>query len=127
MKYKSISEWAKAKIDGQIRSVGFSNYSQEYLENNYAQVALDQFALLSKTCASSHHMSIVQCLNDKGYKVGYEKVLNFGARAEYYPAKIDSKLIENLRYLILEQEKYLGSLKYHIDELEELSRLQNKI
>lgn len=127
MRYKSISDWAKEKIDSQIRSIGFSNYSQDYLENNYAQVALDQYALLSKACASSHNMSIVQCLNDKGYKAGYEKVLNFGARGEFYPSKIDSKIIENLRYLILEQERYLGSLKAHLEELDNLFRLQNKV
>jgi len=123
MKYKSIRDWARAKIDSQIQSVGFSNYSQEYLEDNYVQVALKNFSVLSHACMSSHIMSVVQCLNEKGYKLGHEKVLNSGASGEYFLSKIEPKLISNLYALLSEQEKYLSNLKYYIDELEQLSKL----
>lgn len=126
MKFNSIEEWAKARIGSRpFELTGVNSKTQKYLEDNYAQIALSEYASFVRQVFRPLTMSIVHCLNEEGYKFGFEEVLKSGKKTKYFPESIDPAVIQRIRVCIAEHEVLLASLKYHVEVLEELCKLQD--
>ena len=121
----SLSDWASKKIESQKKVFGYSNWSQEYLEENSIQVLLNELTFRCKALGSAAELAAIQGFNDLGYKKGFDFVSNDGSPGKYFEANLSDKQLENIESLIAELSQKVAQMGHTLEELKKVQSLKN--
>ncbi len=123
MNYRSIQDWAEAKVKSQTDSIGFSNWTVDFLAKHFNQVVFYEVAGLSKFLLSSHINISIWSQKDEAIRNvggnGHTTNINFKDCVEEYDADVVHHILEELDRV----SAYANSMRNKILELTELQNL----
>lgn len=123
MKFKTVKEWATNHVATMEKSIGYSNYTEEFLIENFNQVQFYSIASISKFLYSSQLYIANACETDewKIKNTGQNASINVGFG--YCHPNFNKEAVESIQQELDRVAGLVASMKKELNELIELQEL----